>query len=75
MLVIWGDWTGELHAFCSWECQRHYEAWVADPTYIQPETGADASFGCLWCGGDLPEGAEWLSSRSWRTWPRSPTSR
>ncbi len=70
MLVIWGDWKGELHAFCSCECQRHYTAWVADPSYIQPETATKASFGCLWCGGDLTEGAEWLSSRGWRTSPR-----
>ena len=24
-LVIWSDWKGELYAFCSRECQQHYE--------------------------------------------------
>ena len=61
MLVIWGDWKGELHAFCSWQCQRHYAAWVVDPKYLQKAVWTKARFGCLWCGGDLTEGAKWLS--------------
>ncbi len=61
MIVIWCDWKGELHAYCSRECQRRYEVWVCDPNYLlEKATWTDASFGCMWCGGDLTEGAEWL---------------
>ncbi len=61
-LVIWCDWKGELYAFCGWECQRHYEGWVCDPNYLfEKATWADASFGCIWCGGDLTQGTIWFS--------------
>ena len=62
MLVIWCDWKGELYAFCSRGCQRHYGAWVAGPNYLfEKATWTEASFGCIWCGGDLTAGAEWFS--------------
>ncbi len=62
MIVIWCDWKGELYAFCSWECQHRYEVWVCDPNYfLERATRTDASFGCIWCGGDLTAGVEWFS--------------
>ena len=61
MIVIWCDWKGELYAYCSWECQRRYEVWVCDPDYLfEKATWTDANFGCIWCGGDLTKGTEWL---------------
>jgi hypothetical protein len=61
MIVIWCDWKGELYAYCSRECQRRYEVWVCNPSYLfEKATWTDASFGCIWCGGDLTEGTEWL---------------
>jgi hypothetical protein len=60
-LVIWSDWKGELHAFCSRQCQRQYQAWLSDPDYpLAKATSTDASFGCFWCGGDLTRGTIWL---------------
>ncbi len=61
-LIIWCDWKGELYAFCSWTCLGHYEGWACDPGYLfEKATWTDASFGCIWCGGDLALGAIWLS--------------
>ncbi len=61
-LILWCDWKGELYAFCSLGCLRHYEGWVCDPGYLfEKAAWTDASFGCIWCGGDLTLGATWLS--------------
>ena len=61
-LIIWCDWKGELYAFCSWTCLGHYEGWTCDPNYLfEKATWTNASFGCIWCGGDLTLGAIWLS--------------
>jgi hypothetical protein len=61
-LIIWCDWKGEFYAFCSRRCLLHYEGWVCDPGYLfEKATCTDASFGCIWCGGDLTLGAIWLS--------------
>ena len=61
-LVIWGDWKGDLYAFCGLACQQHYEVWVCDPNYpFEKATWTEASFGCWWCGGDLTAGVAWLS--------------
>jgi len=65
ILVIWTDWKGELYAFCNRECLRHYQAWVRDPNYLfEKATWTDASFGCIWCGGDLTQGTAWLSEEA-----------
>jgi hypothetical protein len=64
-LVIWRDWKGDLYAFCSRECQRHYQAWVCDPSYLfEKATWTHVSFGCIWCGGDLTQGTTWLSKEA-----------
>ena len=61
MLIIWHDWKGDLYAFCSRQCQRHYKAWLCDPNYpFEKATWTDVSFGCFWCGGDLSEGVKSL---------------
>ena len=61
-LFIWCDWKGELFAFCSLGCVRHYEGWVCEPNYLfEKATWSDASFGCWWCGGDLTAGVIWLT--------------
>ena len=60
-LIIWCDWKGELYAFCSRECLRRYQGWLCDPNYLyEKATWTDASFGCIWCGGDLTQGTIWL---------------
>ncbi len=64
-LVIWSDWKGELYAFCSRECQQHYQAWLCAPDYpLEKATSTDASFGCFWCGSDLTQGTTWLDRDS-----------
>jgi hypothetical protein len=64
-LIIWCDWKGDLYAFCSRECQRHYQSWLCDPDYpLDKATQTDASFGCFWCGGDLTRGTVWLDRES-----------
>jgi hypothetical protein len=61
MIVIWSDWKGDLYAFCSRQCQQHYQAWVSDPDYPPAKASStDVSFGCIWCGGDLTAGVKWL---------------
>ncbi len=56
VLVIWQDWSGEYYAFCSNECQAHYEAWVKDPNYqFEKATFTEHDFGCTWCGGNLKD--------------------
>ncbi len=61
MLIIWHDWKGDLYAFCSWTCLGHYKGWACDPNYpFEKATWTNASFGCIWCGGDLSGGAKWL---------------
>jgi hypothetical protein len=64
-LIIWSDWKGDLYAFCSRQCQRHYQAWLCDPDYpLEKATWTDASFACIWCGGDLAQGVTWLDQES-----------